>query len=262
VMIGAFFAVASPGGAAGPRSSHASAVGGLDHFLCYDASAVPGVVPITAPAGVSLLNQFSSTAFKPKFNPVDLHCNPALKVANGKKFPPKSPSFHLFCFAITGKQAPNAHVVAVSNQFGRAKLTTGAPNQFCLPSLKSLQTPPVFNPPAPNEIRPDHFTCYPVKVKAGAFKPPASVMVRDQFSTALVPVTVGAPQELCVPTQKMIRGAIKAPITNPAAHLLCFRVSKTPAISPVWDQNQFGTGELNIGLTRLLCLPSAKKLIK
>jgi len=59
------------------------------------------------------------------------------------------------CYSITAIQRPNRHRVLVTNQFGAAKLDTGAPNQFCLPSLKSLQTPPVFNPPAPNEIMPD-----------------------------------------------------------------------------------------------------------
>jgi hypothetical protein len=33
-------------------------------------------------------------------------------------------------------------------------------------------------------------------------------------------------------------------------------VSKTPKISPVYDENQFGTGTVTIEKTKTLCLPS------
>ena len=59
----------------------------------------------------------------------------------------------------------------------------------------------------------------------------------------------------------VFKNVVKARITNPDAHLLCFQVSLTPVITPVWDQNQFGTGQLAIGQTRTLCLPSSKVLI-
>jgi hypothetical protein len=59
----------------------------------------------------------------------------------------------------------------------------------------------------------------------------------------------------------MIKKVVKGPISNPAAHLLCFTVSQTPVISPIWDQNQFGTGELSISTVSTLCLPSSKVLI-
>ena len=186
-----------------------------------------------------------------------------MKVLRRAEFPPKSPSWHLMCINITGKQAPNKHLVKVTNQFGSTRLKTGAPNQFCLPSLKSLKTPPQFDPPAPGEVQPDHFTCYPVApVGTAVFKPPTQIRVHDQFSQQPVNVQVGQPRELCVPTEKSINGTVAGPITNPAAHLLCFDVSQTPTITPIWDQNQFGAGQLNVGPTKFLCLPSFKTLIK
>jgi hypothetical protein len=264
VMAMGSLVVAVQSGAGAVAKTRPAAVSGLDHFLCYDATPVPGVVPIIPPNGVTLLNQFSSSLFKPKFSPADMHCNPALKIVPSGQFPPKSPSWHLFCFSIAGtKQKPNQHVVQVANQFGTAKLRTGPPNQFCLPSLKSLQTPPVFNPPNPSEIMPDHFTCYPVRPFGGSlFKLPTKLKVQDQFSSAPVQVSILQPTQLCVPTQKMVKGAIKGPITNPAAHLLCFPVTKTPVITPIWDQNQFGQGMLDVTKTNSLCLPSDKRLLK
>jgi hypothetical protein len=256
-------AVQTGAGAVAKAKVRPAAVTGLDHFLCYDVSPVPGTVPITPPTGVTLANQFSPSPFKPKFSPVDLHCNPALKVVPSGQFKPVSPSWHLMCFSIAGtKQKPNQHIVQVANQFGTAKLQTAGPDQFCLPSLKSLASPPVFNPPGPGEIMPDHFTCYPVRAQGTShFKLPTKLKVQDQFG-GLVPATVTAPTELCVPTQKTVKGAIKGPITNPAAHLLCFPVTKTPVKSPIADQNQFGTGLLNVANTATLCLPSDKRLIR
>jgi len=259
---GCFVAVES---SAVARSPKASAPPGLDHFLCYNAAPVTtGTKPVfKVPAGVTLLNQFSAAAFAPKFATIDLHCNPATKIIPGATFPPLSPSWHLMCYAITGTQKPNTHLVTVSNQFGQENLTTGPPNQFCLPSLKTTTTRPKFTPPGPNEIQPDHFTCYPVKpAGGGGFQPPSPIRVLDQFTKKPIVVKVGAPTELCVPTQKSIKGVVMARITNPAAHLLCFTVSPTPVITPIWDQNQFGTGQLDVKNTNSLCLPSAKTLIK
>jgi len=261
MAMGGVFVAAQSSGA---KTRGAAAPPGLDHFLCYDSAAVAGTKPIfKVPAGITLLNQFSSTQFRAKWGAIDLHCNPTLKVVPGAQFPPVSPSWHLMCYLVAGHQSPAKHIVTVSNQFGTANLQTGQANQFCLPSLKSLKTPPVFTPPGTAEITPDHLTCYPVRPSGPkVFKPPSSVMVKDQFSANLVPVTVGPPQELCVPTQKMIKGAVKGPIAHPDAHLLCFQVSPTPVLSPIWDRNQFGTGELSVKQTRLLCLPSLKKLIR
>jgi hypothetical protein len=88
------------------------------------------------------------------------------------------------------------------------------------------------------------------------------VAAGDQFGN-FQPVTlkVGPPVKLCVPTQKTVGGTV-TPIKNPRAHLLCFAVSQTPRITPIWDQNQFGVGELTIGPTQTLCLPSFKTLIR
>jgi hypothetical protein len=38
-------------------------------------------------------------------------------------------------------------------------------------------------------------------------------------------------------------------------------VSATPIITPVWDENQFGTAPVQISSTKWLCLPSTKQIV-
>lgn len=251
---------------------------GLNHFLCYSVTSLSGsgtTQPgFTPPAKVELLNQFSTKEFRPTFGAVDIHCNPAVKVITSstgtqQSYPLVSPDYHLLCFAIKATQSPNTHLVKVTNQFGTAELRAGAPTQLCLPSLKSLATPPSFAPPAAGEIVPDHFTCYPVAyVGTARFSPPGAVSVGDEFDNLTpTPVQVGSPTSLCLPTQKTVfsatGGTTVTPITNAVAHLLCFSVSPTPFPStPVWDQNQFGVGGFTVHATKSLCLPSFKTLVK
>lgn len=240
-----------------PATSSAQPTG-LDHFLCYKASTVPpGFAP---PTGVTLINQFSTNGFQPAIGALAKHCNPVEKIVPTGTFPITNPTAHLACLKITAPPQPT-HVVSVTNQFGRARLTTGQPNLLCLPSWKSLTGPP--NQPAPQPPGLDHFTCYPVTVVPGTppFTPPSSVALLDQFARTPTPVTVLTPKLLCVPTEKILPTGAITPITNPSAHLMCFKVTQTPFPPMVFDQNQFGTAQVNLLKTNLLCLPSSKRVI-
>jgi hypothetical protein len=226
----------------------------VDHHLCYTASGTGFKIP---PRAV-LKNQFSPKGFKVKIGKAVIHCNPVKKILpSGKVFGITNPNAHLACFKITAAKQPTPTVI-VSNQFGKAELTTGQPNLLCLPSWKSLTGPPHKKAPQPPGL--SHFTCYPVKVKAGGYQPPP-VMLQDQFAPKPVPAQVSPrPVELCLPTEKII-GKHHFKIINPRTHLLCFPVSKTPIKPRVWDQNQFGTARLTIGHTTTLCLPSLKQVV-
>ncbi len=50
-------------------------------------------------------------------------------------------------------------------------------------------------------------------------------------------------------------------IVNAVTHLLCFPVTKTPIVSPIWDKNQFGTSASKVLRSKWLCLPSFKKIV-
>jgi hypothetical protein len=230
----------------------------VSHHLCYVAS---GKFPAQPPA-VRLINQFTPHGFAAKVGAVALHCNPVAKTVISSTgtttFPIINPAAHLACFHIAAARQPARRVI-VTNQFGSGLLITGQPNLLCLPTWKSLKAPPNMKTPQPPRL--SHFTCYSVREPAGTagFNPPP-VLLRDEFSPRPVQATVGkVPQELCLPTKKIV-GTKVFPIVNSAAHLLCFPVTQTPIISPVYDQNQFGTTAIRIIATRWLCVPSTKQV--
>jgi hypothetical protein len=230
----------------------------VDHFLCYLSTSTATPVLGFKPVPVRLVNQFAPNGFVPRVDPVDFHCNPAQKIVGTHVTRITNPNAHLLCWHLTVTQP--SRIVRVRNQFGTGVLQTSSPTQLCLPSWKSLTGPPKQPTVAPPGL--SHFTCYPVAYVPGTapFKPPAGVRVRDQFSPAPVTVTVGPPKLLCLPTTKITAKATY-PMVNSALHLLCFQVSPTPTKNPVYDQNQFGTGKVNIQHTSLLCLPSTKQVL-
>lgn len=150
-------------------------------------------------------------------------------------------------------------LVVVSNQFGIADLQPGQPNLLCLPTWKSLTGLPHHKVAQPPGL--SHFTCSPVKVTQGGYRPPP-VMLKDEFTRKPVQVKVNpVPVELCLPTKKVV-GKKTFRIVNAVTHLLCFDVSRTPIRPKVFDRNQFGTRTVQILRTNWLCVPSAKKIIR
>jgi hypothetical protein len=222
------------------------------HYLCYKATATRG---FTVPKGIRLVNALAPNGFVPVVGAANLHCNPAFKDVPTGRFPITNPTWHFLGWPLTAKQ-PSVTVTA-SNQFGTAKLVTTSPNELLVPSWKSLTGPPKQKPNTPPGE--DHYTCYPVKYVPGTppFVAPTPVMVQDEFSAAaLTTVTVGTPTVLCVPTEKILPTGLVFPINDPSLNYVCFKVSKTPIINPVWDENQFGHGKVTIAGTKTLCLPT------
>ena len=235
----------------------------VDHQLCYAATGL-FKVPTT---GVKLFDQFNPNGFAPKIDPhANLLCNPVTKTLPTKQvFKVTNPRAHLVCFPMTAANAQPAPRVIVANQFGQATLKPGQPNRLCVPSWKSLTGPLHKTPNTPPNL--NHFTCYPVSVVSGAYKPPTGILLRDEFASTNVKVTVNpVPRMLCLPAKKTITtkaGTKSYPMVNPDMHLLCYAVTKTPIRNPVYAQNQFGSATMHVGagVTRLLCLPSKKRLL-
>jgi hypothetical protein len=243
------------------KASAATKAPPVDHQLCYVAT---GTFKVPA-TGVQLFDQFNPNGFTPK---IDTHaatlCNPVRKTLPNKQvFKVTNPAAHLVCFPMSAENAQPAPSVIVANQFGKATLQPGKPNGLCVPSWKSLTGPPNKTPNTPPNL--NHFTCYPVTVTSGAYKPPAGILLRDEFASANVKVTVDpSPRELCLPAKKTITTSAQKksyPMVNPDVHLLCYRVTKTPIKNPVYAQNQFGSATMKVSITRWLCVPSKKQLL-
>jgi len=233
----------------------------LDHFLC--STTTPTGPPFMPVPGTMLIDQFAPNGFVPAVAPTPvLHCNPTVKLINGQVVSvPQNPQAHLLCLPL---KAPKqlSFTVAVENQFGQGTLTAKTPKDLCLPSWKTLTGPP--NMPVPQPPGLFHFTCYPVKYAPGStarFAAPGQVSVQDEFATAPVNIKVGSPKLLCLPTTKILPTGLVYPADLSGLHLLCFSVSRTPVISPVFDQNQFGQAPVNIVKTKYLCLPSTKQVL-
>lgn len=239
---------------ASARSHPGAAAPPIDHQLCYTASATGFKIP----SGVELENQFSTSPFAVKIGTVALHCNPVEKILpTGEVFPINYPNDHLLCWEIAESTQPAPDVLA-TNQFGSATLFLGQPNLLCLPSWKSLTGPPQEKTAAPPGL--GHFACYPVRDVSGEYHPPA-VMLQDEFSPSPVNAQVTPiPSELCVPTEKIVNGRVYT-IIKPKQNLLCFPVTPTPIVNPVFDKNQFGSRPVTIERTSTLCPPTTIKLV-
>jgi hypothetical protein len=253
VLLAAGGAAASIAAAAPHHAASHRAAPAVDHQLCYRT----GVSGTHIPANVTLLNQFSPNGFHPTITTGVVLCNPVKKtVVGGETFPITNPRAHLVCYKITEPTQPTPTVV-VTNQFGSARLVPRQPNLLCLPSWKSL-----IGIPTQTAIQPpglSHFTCYPVRVAAGGYHPPA-LTLKDEFTPQPVSATVNpVPAELCLPTEKIV-GTHDFPMVNSVTHLLCFPVTPTP-IKNAWYKNQFGRGSLAIQQTNWLCLPSTKRVV-
>src|SRR5262249_8782741 len=154
-------------------------------------------------------------------------CNPVRKTLPNKQvFKVTNPRAHLVCFPMSAENAQPAPRVVVANQFGTATLQPGKPSRFCVPSSRRLMGPVAMNPDPPANL--NHFTCYPATLTRGAYKPPPGILLRDEFSSTNVKVTVGpVPRLLCLPAKKTIKtnaGTKSYPMINPDVHLLCYSV--------------------------------------
>ena len=149
----------------------------------------------------------------------------------------------------------------MTNQFGTIFLDTWEPDSLMVPSSKSH----IGLVEDLDEIRVDHFKCYPVRVTKGTSRfIPIEVSVEDQFHDQPRMVWVYRPDRLCNPVDKNDEGII-----NLDQHLLCYdlrRVKGQPrfeGIDGIHTNNQFGPLELVVSRDgriwsnpRELCVPS------
>jgi hypothetical protein len=270
-------------------------LGPLDHYLCYPAKATSTAAPAfpQTPKAVWLQNQFASLLGQ--VAAVVQHCNPVQKTTpDGAVTPIHRPDVHLVCLTFDGNTHSVPPVVNVTNQFSPTTaaggptpvpLAVGPLRRVCLPSFKSLTAANL--PPGPDAQPPafDHYSCYAVKyvvpatgAKPVVFTPPnaaGGVTLDDQFADLTTPPTtvkaiIGAPSTLCLPTIKIVNPDPAAPpptianLVDAQDHLVCFAIRVTQPAggfvppSSVFDENQFGTGQVALRNPNQLCVPSLK----
>ena len=187
-------------------------------------------------------------------SPLVAHCNPVQKtLPTGQVFPITDPNARLACFKIT---EPTQSAPTVRSPTSSAPRPSFPASPTFLPAVPgrawtgpARETP--RTPPGLNHLRVTRWSWSPGSN-------PAPVTLADEFRTSSATVNP-VPVELCLPTRKIVDTKVFK-IINPAMHLLCFPVSKTPIRNPVWDENQFGTSKVTIQATSTLCVPSTKKI--
>lgn len=119
----------------------------------------------------------------------------------------------------------------------------------------SASSPSVTTAPPPV----DHQLCY--IAAATGFKIPTGVILKNQFSPGGFVPAIGSLTFNCNPVQKTVPTGQIFPITNPDAHLACFRITAPIQPTPtVKVTNQFGSAILVTSQPNLLCLPTWKSL--
>lgn len=222
---------------------------GLSHFTCYPVKLAPGSKGYQPSPAVLLQDQFAgraATQVQVSAIPQEL-CLPTAKTVGSKVTKIVNSVAHLLCFGVT--PTPIKPKVWDQNQFGTSAMRILRTKWLCLPSTKV--------------VAPDHHLCY---TATGRFPIPRGVELFNQFAPRGFRPKIGAVAIHCNPVEKIVvnsPGHQVFPITNPAAHLLCFRMAApTQAAHEVQVTNQFGTGLLTTGQPNLLCLPSWKGLKK
>ncbi len=158
----------------------------------------------------------------------------------------------------TNKHLKN-FLLSLKRQVGLVFVTTLALVSFTLLFTANAQLVPNPEPvPIPDPIPAfplDHFKCYQ---RLGSAQPVnIPVGLRDQFSPQPQQHMVGVPEFFCNPVEKQHAGAV-TPITNPQAHLTCYRILGPAPKRRVQLHNQLEDRMLRIRHPRLLCVPSNK----
>jgi hypothetical protein len=217
-------------------------------FQCYSGRVVTGQPPL---APVTTADTLASVTARLRGSHV--LCAPTN--VDGENPGAASDPNHLQSYALV-PQRPNPlrHVLpfrrqVVANQFGLLLVDVARLARLLVPPATGLtQTPPAPAGPA------DHFTCYAVRRSRGAraFVPVPHVGLTDQFGSTTV--TVGKPTHLCLPANQSSTFPV-APTHGDS--MLCYRVPRgmTP-VGPVFTNNQFGAGTLQLRSRNHLCVPS------
>ncbi len=226
--------------------------GGLDNFLCYQATSDQFTPPL-----VNLTDQFGTDSSVQPLSASSPHahdnqlCNPVTEnvggrfnVASGPVYGVGNPAAHLYCFTDNTHTQPLVNV-SVQNQFGTQTLLVTRSTRLCLPSWKFDPNQNPSSPLASGSVNPsswtdpallnlNHFQCYRVSrsTDSSSFtRPPRTVHLADQFGSYTA--FVGSPEELCAPVVKQVVSATGSPIGGPStinsdgvdgAHLLCYGV--------------------------------------
>jgi hypothetical protein len=137
--------------------------------------------------------------------------------------------------AATGTDGP---VVQIDDQFGSQTTDLGRPTRFLVPADKNDEGLFDFY---------SHLTCY--QIVDGVAGP--AVISTNQFGAQ--PLTLGVPDSLCVPTEKLI-----SPGTVDIDHYKCYLATGSSVDASVLLLDQFAQATATVLDPKLFCTPASK----
>jgi hypothetical protein len=199
----------------------------ITHLTCYDTTP-PGVSPGLVP----ILNQFLPAPDLLELLEANMLCAPSTKEIQT----PKPDHFQGYPTSpLLGNDGP---VVQIDDQFGSQTTDLGLPTRFLVPVDKNSEG--IDDPIS-------HLTCY--DIPDGVAGPP--VISTNQFGAQ--PLTLGVPDSLCVPTEKLI-----SPGTVDLDHYKCYGATGAQVDIGVTLLDQFQARTALVLEPKLFCTPADK----
>ena len=199
----------------------------ITHLTCYDTTP-PGV----SPGPIPILNQFMPAPDFLELLETDMLCAPSTKEIQT----PEPDHFQGYPTSpLIGNDGP---IVQIDDQFGSQTTDLGLPTRFLVPVDKNSEG--IDDPIS-------HLTCY--DIPDGVAGPP--VISTNQFGAQ--PLTLGVPDSLCVPTEKLI-----SPGTVDLDHYKCYGATGAQIDVGVTLLDQFQARTALVLEPELFCTPADK----
>jgi hypothetical protein len=230
--------------------------GGTDHFKCYEAAEQTFDVAID----ISVNDQFfgAEEFLASQAGDAVMFCNPVLEktIAGVTEDTSDEEELHLTLYPLAEKRATVRKRIEITNQlnnFAPQRLSVVGPKFIAVPTIKNNDTPS-----GGDDL--SHFTCY----EASGKRVNVSATLDDQFHSEAV--LIHAPALFCNPATKRRAGFDDVEPETDEEHLACYKITPSEAppanFSTVEIDNQFDQNEtLRIGPSKLVCLPSTKRVL-
>lgn len=215
----------------------------LDAFKAYR------VQEVVTEHVVSLEGQFDDQPIPATLQRLEMLANPV--GIDGEAI--KNRQQHLTWYRLQQASKEPLRVVEVENRFGQLRLTLGQPVFLLAPAEKKEA-----GSAAPTDL--DHYKVYEVRQTKCVHRANRSVDLRDSLGEEKQ-VEVRFPRYLAVPVEKTVGGQ-RFPIHNAEEHLTIYEIRERKYSVGQWQvEDQFGTRDLTIENSELLCVPSRKREI-
>jgi hypothetical protein len=199
----------------------------VTHLTCYDTTP-PGL----APGQMPILNQFTPAPDTLSLTEANMVCAPSTKQVVVEK------AEHFQSYPVSAAAGIEGPVVQIDDQFGSQTTDLGSPIRFLVPVDKNDEG--IDDPIS-------HSTCY--EITDGVAGP--LVISTNQFGVQ--PLTLGVPESLCVPTEKLI-----SPGPVDLDHYKCYLATGAPVDIGVNLLDQFQDRTALVLEPKLFCTPADK----